>query len=322
MADNLLTTLQNAGFKGPALRTAWAIAKRESGGRPDAYNPNRGTGDNSYGLFQINMLGKMGEARRRQFGLQNNKQLFDPVTNAKVAFAMSKGGTDFGPWGVGPNAYRKTPALDFSGFPNAGAAAPSGGGVQAASAPMMGAPQQQNNGMNRTLAIIDHFRQQRAGQDNGILPLIGQLMQLRQQPAAMPQMASPGMAEYAPAGGGTLSASPGIDVKDVTPDLLNTAKTWGLQVTSGYRSPEKQAALYANRSASGSVAAPGKSWHNQGRAVDVAPDAKGKAFLQYAFAHPEQFREVFYDPAGKSIKNGKIVNYTIGGHSDHIHVAQ
>jgi murein DD-endopeptidase MepM/ murein hydrolase activator NlpD len=37
--------------------------------------------------------------------------------NARAAYQMSKGGTDFGAWGIGPNAYRKMPALDFTGYP-------------------------------------------------------------------------------------------------------------------------------------------------------------------------------------------------------------
>jgi len=112
----LIQTLKAAGFKGEALKTAWAIAKRESGGRPEAYNPDRSTGDDSYGLFQINMLGDLGPSRRKSYGLKSNKDLLDPATNARVAYAMSKGGTDFGAWGIGPNAYRKMPALNFSGF--------------------------------------------------------------------------------------------------------------------------------------------------------------------------------------------------------------
>jgi len=102
----LIGTLQKAGFKGEGLRTAFGIAMRESGGRPDAYNPNRDTGDDSYGLFQINMLGEMGPARRRQFGLKSNQELLDPEVNAKAAYRMSRGGQDFGAWGIGPNAYR------------------------------------------------------------------------------------------------------------------------------------------------------------------------------------------------------------------------
>jgi hypothetical protein len=114
--DPLAATLLRAGFTGEGLRTAYAIAKRESGGSPTAFNGNAGTGDKSYGLFQINMLGGMGPARRAQFGISSNEALFDPAINAKAAFQMSKGGTDFGAWGLGPNAYRHVP-LDMSVVP-------------------------------------------------------------------------------------------------------------------------------------------------------------------------------------------------------------
>jgi cell wall-associated NlpC family hydrolase len=115
----LIQTLRQAGFKGDSLKTAWAIAQRESSGRAEAFNPDRSTGDQSYGLFQINMLGGLGPSRRQQFGIKKNEDLFDPLTNAKAAYAMSKGGKDFGAWGIGPNAYRKMPALDFSGWDEA-----------------------------------------------------------------------------------------------------------------------------------------------------------------------------------------------------------
>lgn len=108
-AKALIKLLQGAGFRGPALQKAWAIATRESGGRPDAFNGNTGTGDQSYGLFQINMLGSLGPARRRQYGLRGNADLLDPAINARVAYQMSKGGTDFGAWGIGPNAYHGAP---------------------------------------------------------------------------------------------------------------------------------------------------------------------------------------------------------------------
>ena len=108
----LLGWLQAVGFKGDALRTAWAIGMRESGGNPKAYNGNAGTGDKSYGLFQINMINSLGPARRKQYGLKSNEELFDPLVNAKVAYKMSKGGKDFGAWAVGPNAYRHSAQLD------------------------------------------------------------------------------------------------------------------------------------------------------------------------------------------------------------------
>jgi len=89
---------EQAGFRGDALDTAVAVALAESGGRANAHNPNAGTGDNSYGLFQINMIGSMGPARLQQFGLKSNEDLFDPLTNAKAAFAISNGGRNWQPW--------------------------------------------------------------------------------------------------------------------------------------------------------------------------------------------------------------------------------
>lgn len=74
-----------AGFSDRDARIMAAIAMAESGGRSSAHNPNAATGDNSYGLWQINMLGGMGPERRRQFGIGNNAQLFDPATNAQAA---------------------------------------------------------------------------------------------------------------------------------------------------------------------------------------------------------------------------------------------
>ena len=63
------------------------------------------------------MLGDLGPTRRKAFGLKSDEDLFDPTVNARAAFQMSHGGRDFGAWGIGPNAYRKMPALDFSGYP-------------------------------------------------------------------------------------------------------------------------------------------------------------------------------------------------------------
>ena len=103
------------GFEGKALRTAWAIAKRESNGRPLAYNGNRNTGDSSYGIFQINMLGSLGVARKEKFNLKSNVLLFDPVTNAEITYYMTKGGKDWSAWkGLTPRAkefYMKFPTV-------------------------------------------------------------------------------------------------------------------------------------------------------------------------------------------------------------------
>ena len=94
----LKDVLREAGFQGKALKEAWAIAMRESTGRPYAHNGNRNTGDNSYGLFQINMIGSLGPDRREKFGISNNEELFDPLTNAKAAYYMSAHGKDWSAW--------------------------------------------------------------------------------------------------------------------------------------------------------------------------------------------------------------------------------
>ena len=86
------------GFEGKALETAWAIAKRESNGRPMAYNGNRNTGDSSYGIFQINMLGELGVDRKEKFNLKSNILLFDPVINAEITYHMSQGGQNWTAW--------------------------------------------------------------------------------------------------------------------------------------------------------------------------------------------------------------------------------
>ena len=109
-ALELKDLLSLAGFKGYSLKLAWSIVMRESRGHPLSHNTSKYSGDNSYGLFQINMLGYLGEDRREKFGIKNNKELLDPIVNAKAAFYMSAHGTNFGSWGLGPDAYDGTPS--------------------------------------------------------------------------------------------------------------------------------------------------------------------------------------------------------------------
>lgn len=94
----LIDLLRTVGFKGKGLRTACAIAKAESNGRPLAFNGNVKTGDSSYGVFQINMIGGLGPERRDKFNLRSNTQLWNPVINAQVALHMSKKGKDWSSW--------------------------------------------------------------------------------------------------------------------------------------------------------------------------------------------------------------------------------
>ena len=97
-ASDLKDLLWAVGFEGTALKTAWAVARVESNGRPLALNDNIKTGDKSYGIFQINMLGNLGNDRKEKFELVSNKELFDPVTNAEITYYMTKGGKDWSAW--------------------------------------------------------------------------------------------------------------------------------------------------------------------------------------------------------------------------------
>ncbi|MEY4332135.1 MAG: hypothetical protein RLZZ196_873 [Bacteroidota bacterium] len=106
--EELVKLLKAVGFEGSALKMAWAIAKAESNGRPMAYNGNRNTGDSSYGIFQINMLGNLGIDRKEKFDLRSNVLLFDPVINAEITYYMTKGGDDWSSW---PNSIGKAKKL-------------------------------------------------------------------------------------------------------------------------------------------------------------------------------------------------------------------
>lgn len=83
-----------AGFQGSDLVTAVAVALAESGGDPNAYNPETAagapTGKGSYGLWQIYLNA------HPEFAGQN---LNDPQTNANAAFSVYRAsGGAFTPW--------------------------------------------------------------------------------------------------------------------------------------------------------------------------------------------------------------------------------
>jgi hypothetical protein len=99
---DLKAILYEAGFRGSNLKKAWAIAMKESTGRPRSHNDNPKTGDNSHGLFQINMIGSLGPARLKQYKLDSYEDLFNPLVSAKIAFQMSDGGKNWSAWnGIG-----------------------------------------------------------------------------------------------------------------------------------------------------------------------------------------------------------------------------
>ncbi len=98
----------NAGFSGPDLATAVAVAMAESGGDPHAYNP-----EGSYGLWQIYL-----PAHSEFAGLDP----FDPPTNAYMAFDVYSKARGFSPWTMYKN--RKYLAFLPPGLPPAASPVP------------------------------------------------------------------------------------------------------------------------------------------------------------------------------------------------------
>lgn len=114
--------IRAAGATPEEARILTAIAKGESGWNTQAHNPVGR--DNSYGLWQINMLGSMGAARRKQFGISSNEELWDPAVNAKAAVAILRS-QGLKAWSVYTNgSYQQY--LDGGGSESGMAAAPTG----------------------------------------------------------------------------------------------------------------------------------------------------------------------------------------------------
>jgi len=86
--EQLVGLAKGAGFSDNEAVIMAAIAMGESGGNSN--KTNFVPPDKSYGLWQINMIGRLGPARLKEFGLSSESQLLDPVTNAKAAYATRK----------------------------------------------------------------------------------------------------------------------------------------------------------------------------------------------------------------------------------------
>jgi hypothetical protein len=97
--EQLVGLAKGAGFSQSDAVIMAAIAMAESGGNSNAHNNNRATGDNSYGLWQINMIDSLGPERLKQFGISNYEQLKDPVINAHAA-KKTKESQGFSAWSV------------------------------------------------------------------------------------------------------------------------------------------------------------------------------------------------------------------------------
>lgn len=67
-----------------------AVGMAESSGDSGNRNNNPATGDDSYGLWQINMIGNLGPDRLRRYGLRSAEDLKDPEVNARVMASMLK----------------------------------------------------------------------------------------------------------------------------------------------------------------------------------------------------------------------------------------
>lgn len=104
--DKLREILSQAGWKTPEdIDNAIKIIALESGRRPLAENFEGA--DMSYGLFQINMKndvpGNQGMGNRRRanyakYGVKDDWDLYDPIKNARAAWAISSEGKQFKGW--------------------------------------------------------------------------------------------------------------------------------------------------------------------------------------------------------------------------------
>lgn len=96
MSGAQIAAAARAGGLTKDIDIAVAIAFAESQGDPQAHNTV--PPDDSYGLWQINMLGPLGAQRRATYGLKRNSDLYDPVINAKVMRAISNNGNNWAAW--------------------------------------------------------------------------------------------------------------------------------------------------------------------------------------------------------------------------------
>jgi hypothetical protein len=92
-AQQIAGYARQAGFSGNDLVTATAIALAESGGNPNAYNPETKAGApdgmGSYGLWQIYLY------KHPEF---TGWDLYDPAQNALAAYEVYSAAGGFQPW--------------------------------------------------------------------------------------------------------------------------------------------------------------------------------------------------------------------------------
>jgi hypothetical protein len=103
-----------AGFTPDQAVTWTAIALAESRGNPTAHNPS---GEDSRGLWQVNVAS---DVRDNPWG-----DLYEPLTNARAAYEISKQGTDMRPWTTTHASNQGTPA-DYRSYMDEARAAAGG----------------------------------------------------------------------------------------------------------------------------------------------------------------------------------------------------
>lgn len=89
MAVKLMDILYQAGFRGNGLRMAYAIAMAESGGNATASNSVGNSAGTDRGLFQLNSY---------YHSEVSDKEAYDALANAKAAYRISHGGTNWSAW--------------------------------------------------------------------------------------------------------------------------------------------------------------------------------------------------------------------------------
>lgn len=98
---------KSVGVPDDQLAIAVAIAVGESALDPRCLTDRLDHRDLSYGLWQINMIGKLGPPRLIKYNLVSNDDLYDALTNAKIMYIMSNKGTDWKDWGAYRNGSYK-----------------------------------------------------------------------------------------------------------------------------------------------------------------------------------------------------------------------
>jgi hypothetical protein len=306
-----------SGFRGKALDTAYAVMMAESGGNPRAHNPDASTGDNSYGLFQINMLGNLGPDRLKRYGLKSNADLLDPAVNARVAFQMSKGGKDWSPW----SAYKNGSYEKFLGKGSKGKLATEPPVRKPVSAPLQATVPGQPQIPKQALVTLNSIFQ-KAG-----LPVMEGLGDFkigratRQTPMPIPARVTSAQETAKVAKAIKGGPAPKLPKVQRMVSLIDYAQQLGLSVREN---PYTDDVDPVHTKGSHHYQTIGKyKGKKVGRAIDVSGDA---AKLRAFFAYAEKFAgkgldDLFYDPMGYSYDRGKRWGKTIGGHGSHVHLS-